>query len=135
MLRLGLKEEIERIDDVHFRDKIDGDGKEIRLLGHHDAGQPVRLRVLLPVEKMFGWIDGQRIRQNARPAMRRRPQAHGLRPEGDQTVVAVLSLVVEGDTDAHGAYNAAHAKGPPCLFAYAQRCRGTSGIYIIHCKY
>ncbi len=100
-LRFRLQEEIERIDDVHFRHQVDGDGEMLRLLRDHDPRQPVGLRILLPVEEMLLWLDLQAVGQDRRAAMRRRTQAHQLGSQRDRLVIAVAGGVGEGDLDAH----------------------------------
>ncbi len=50
--RALLDEEVEGIDDRHIGDEVDGDGEDVRLLGEHDAGEEVAVRVLLPVDEV-----------------------------------------------------------------------------------
>ena len=71
-------------------------------LGEHDARQVIALRVLLPVEEMRFRLDLQRVGQDRRARVRRRPQADGLRAERDQPVVAVAGAVGQRDVKRHG---------------------------------
>ena len=100
-LRVGLEEEVERIEHRHLGDQIDLDAQLARLLREHEPGEVVRLRVLLPVDEVLGRRDLQRIGQDARAAMRRGPQAHDLRPERHAPVVAVVRDVIERDVNGH----------------------------------
>ncbi len=77
----GLEEEVERIDHRHLGDEIDLDAKLARLLREHEPREVVRLRVLLPVDEVFGGRDLERIGQDPRAAMRRRTKPDDLRPE------------------------------------------------------
>ena len=81
-LRLRFEKEIERIEHRHFRDQIHLDA-EIRasVFRKDQARQVVRLRVLLPVDEMLFRRDAQRVAEDARARMRRRPQPHDLRAE------------------------------------------------------
>jgi len=49
--RERLDQEIERIDHRHVGDEIDRDGEFACLLGEDEAGEPVSVRILLPVTK------------------------------------------------------------------------------------
>ncbi len=100
-LCVGLEEEIERIDDRHLRDQINLELQFPGALGEDDPGQPVRLRVLLPVDEVVGGGDAQRVREDRRARVRCRTQAHQLRAERDRPVVAVVRDVIERDVDAH----------------------------------
>src|SRR6186713_1352328 len=51
---------------------------------------------------MIGRRDLERIAQDRRPRMRRRPQTDGLRAKIDRTVVFVVRDVVQCDVDRHG---------------------------------
>ncbi len=88
-----LEEEIERVDDRHLGHQTDLDDELARRLGEDEAGEIVRLRVLLPVEEMLRRLDLERIAQDRRAAMRRRAQPHCLRTEMDQTIIAVARPV------------------------------------------
>ena len=63
--------------------------------------QEVAEGVLLPVDEVRRGLDGQRIGQDRRAAVRRRPQAHDVRTQLDWTVVAVLRSVCKGDVQRH----------------------------------
>jgi len=95
----GSTKKIEWIDDFQIGEQIDGDGKFLDLFRKHETREPVAVRILLPVHEMLRRRHGQRIARNARAAMRRRTQPHGLRPEIDRAVVGVPGGVVEADED------------------------------------
>ena len=52
VLRVRVDEEVERIDDRHVGGQIDLDGELHRPLGKYQPGQPVAVRILLPVDEM-----------------------------------------------------------------------------------
>jgi hypothetical protein len=100
-LGVGLEEEIERIDDRHLGDQVHLDAQLARLLGEHQASEPVALRVLLPVHEVLLRRDAQRVGMYRRARMRRGPEAHHLRPELHRPVVAIVRDVVQRDVDRH----------------------------------
>ena len=100
-LRVGLEKKIEGIDDGHVRDEVDGDLETIRLFRDYDARDEIALRVLLPVQEMAMRFDLERIGQDRRARMRRRPEPNGLRPQRDRPVVAVEGTVAKRDMNAH----------------------------------
>ena len=59
------------------------------------------MRILLPVQEVAVGLDAQRVAQDGRAAVRRRPQANDLRPHLHGAVVLVTSLVVQGDVQGH----------------------------------
>src|SRR5262245_13033497 len=61
ILGVRFEKKIERVDDRHLRHEVDFDAKLTRRLEKYKARQIVRLRVLLPVDKMLGRFDPQRI--------------------------------------------------------------------------
>jgi hypothetical protein len=96
-----FEEEVERIDDRHLGHQVHLDPQFARGFGKHQARQPVRLRVLLPVEEMFRRRDALRVREHRSARMRRRAQANHLRSEQDRTVVAIVGYVTESDVYRH----------------------------------
>jgi len=56
---------------------------------------------LLPVQKVPGRRDLERVAQNRGPAVGRRAQSKGLGPQDHLTVITVDGLVVESDMDRH----------------------------------
>ncbi len=102
-IRLGvrLQEEVERVDRRHFNDQVDRHPKAVDLLLKRDAGQEVGVGVLLPIEKVIGRLDLQRVTDNRRSRMRRGPQPHDLRPQHDGALVAIVRVVIECDPDRH----------------------------------
>jgi hypothetical protein len=101
LFRGSLDKEIERVDRRHLDEQIDLDDQFAGWLVEDKAGVVVAVRVLLPVEEVVFRVDAQRIAQNRRPAVRRRPQPDDVRLQGYQPVVAVRGLVVEGHADCH----------------------------------
>ena len=99
--RVRLEKKIKGIIDGHFRHQIHRDGEAPGLFWYDQAGEIVGMRILLPVEKVIGRFDLERIAQNGRAAMRRRAQPDDLRPEGDKAVIGVGSLMVEGGVNGH----------------------------------
>ena len=103
LLGLGLDEEVERVDDRDLGDEIDLDLQRPRQLGEHHPRQVVAVRILLPVQEVRLGRDAQRVAEDRRPAVRRRPQPDGLRRQRDRPVVAVAGAVGEGDVNGHAA--------------------------------
>ena len=101
LVGVGLDEKIERIDDFHIGEQIDGDGKFRGLFRKHETRQPIAVRVLLPVHEMLGRRHRQRVTRDAGAAMRRRPQPHDLRAQADRPVIGVAGGVVKPDEDRH----------------------------------
>ena len=85
--RIGLDEEVERIDHRELGMQVDRDAELAGLLREGHARDPVAVRVMLPVHVMAGRHDFQRIARRARAPVRRRAQADHLRPERDRPVV------------------------------------------------
>ena len=100
-LRVRLEEEVERIEHRHLGDQVHLDAQLVGLLREHEPREVVSLRVLLPVDEVLGRRDLQRIGQDARAAMRRRPQADDLWPERHEPVVAIVRDVIERDVNGH----------------------------------
>ena len=94
LLRLGLEEKVKRVVHRHLHHEIDGDLEFGGFLGEHQPRLVVAKRVLLPVHKMLGRLDRERVRDNGATAMRRGPQAHDLGAEVDRAVVFVVRDVV-----------------------------------------
>ena len=78
VLGLRVQEEVERVDGRHVGDEVDRDVEVLDLVWEHDAGHEVALRVLQPVQEVRPRFDLQRIGQDRRARMRRRPQADRL---------------------------------------------------------
>ena len=70
--------------------------------GKDQPRQVIAVRILLPVDEMLGGSDLKRIAGNRRPAMRRRAQAHHMRRKPYRPGIAIESLVIQRDSDAHG---------------------------------
>ncbi len=102
LLRVRFKEKIERVQHRHFRDQIHFDEEFAGGLLENQARLIVGLRVLRPVDEMFFRFDPERVAQNPRARMRRRPQPDDLRAERNQPVVSVMRFVMERDVDGHG---------------------------------
>src|SRR5262249_8205064 len=101
-LGFGLKKEIKRIQHRHLGNNVHLNGKFTRLVGKNEPGEIIGLRVLLPVDEMFFRRDSQRVAENARPSMRSRAQAHGLRTKGYEAVILVTGFVMELNVYGHG---------------------------------
>src|SRR4029434_4447928 len=74
ILGVGLQEKIERVNNRHLGDEVDFDAKFPRRLWENQARKVIRLRILLPVDKMLGRFNPQRIAQNPAAAVRRGSQ-------------------------------------------------------------
>ena len=61
---MGFQEKIERVNNRHLGDKADFDAKFPGRLRENQARKVIRLRILLPVDKMLGRLNPQRIAQN-----------------------------------------------------------------------
>ena len=75
-----------------------------RRLREHAARDPVAVRVLLPVEEVLRRRRLQRVAEDRRAAMRRRPQPDLVRRQVDQPVEAVGRAVLQRDADGHPAH-------------------------------
>jgi hypothetical protein len=80
LLGVRFQEEVERVVDRHFHHQVHRDLELPHRLGEHQPGLVVGERVLLPVDEVFGRLDGLRIRQHLGAAVRGRAQAHHLGP-------------------------------------------------------
>ena len=101
VLRVRLQEEVERIQHRHLGDQIHLDAQLARRLREHEAREIVRLRILLPVDEVLGRLDLERVGQDARAAMGRRPQPHDLRSEHHRPVVPVMHHMIERYMNRH----------------------------------
>jgi len=101
MLRVGLEEKVEWIHHRHLGGEIHFYAQLPCRLRKCEPGEIVRLRILLPVDEMFGGRDFQRVGEDARSAMGRRPQPHDLRTEHHRTVVPVMHHMVERYVNRH----------------------------------
>ena len=101
LFRVGLEKEVKRVEDGHFGHEIDCNAHLARLLRKGEARQEIGLRVLLPVDEVLGGLDPQRISEDACPAVRRRSQAHDLRTQCDESIVAIVRDMIECDMDRH----------------------------------
>ncbi len=97
-----FEEEVERVDDRQFGDEIDLDLEFACLFRKDQAGEVVRLRILLPVDEVLVRRDLQRVAEDRRARVRRRAQPDDLGREADRPVVAIVRDVVEGNMDRHG---------------------------------
>ncbi len=93
--------EVERVPDGEIGGEVDLDFELGRLSGEDEAGQPIAVRVLLPVDEMVFRQDFKRIARNPRAAMRRRPQPDNLRADRHRVIVAVVGDMVQGRKDRH----------------------------------
>jgi hypothetical protein len=100
-LRVRLEEEVERVEDRHLGDEVDLDAELVGLLLEHEPAEVVSFRILLPVDEVFGRRDLERVRKDARTAMRRRAQTDYLRPERNEPVVPIVRDVIECDMNGH----------------------------------
>ena len=100
------------------------------LLGEDVAGEPVAVRVLLPVHEMLGRRDLQRIAEDPGAAVRRRPKADDLGSEGDRAVVPIPGDMLQRDVNRHAdktALNTQQTAQMRCkIQAAADKVRGTS---------
>ena len=85
-----LDEEIERVDDRHLGGQIDLDLQFGGPLGEDQTGEPVPVRVLLPVDEVVLRQDLEGIGRHGRARMRRGAQADHLRSELDRPIVLVV---------------------------------------------
>jgi hypothetical protein len=98
----GLQEKVERIVDGHLRDEVHLEAERFHRIREGEPREIVALRILLPVHEVACGVDLQRIRQDARPAVRRRPQPHDLGRQADPAIVAVVGDVIQRDMNRHG---------------------------------
>jgi hypothetical protein len=97
---VALDEEVEGIDHRHVGGEIDHDFKLVGALGEYQPRDPVAVRVLLPVQEV-GRLDVERIAEDRRPAVGRRPQPDFMRSEIDEPIELVGGSVLERDADCH----------------------------------
>ena len=97
----GLDEEVERVDHRHLGGQVDLDAQVVGLLREDEAGEPVAVRVLLPVDEVAGRADLQRIARDLGAAVGRRPQADHLRAQRDGPVVAIIGDVIDRGAHRH----------------------------------
>ncbi len=96
-----LDEEVERIIDRHVGDDVDLDLQFVDQLREDVARQPVAVGILLDVDEMLGGRDFQRMRDYARPALRRRPEPDDLRAQRDRPVVFIVRQVMDCGLNGH----------------------------------
>ncbi len=111
LLGVRLEEEVERVDHRHFGDDVDLDSELGRGLREDEASEVVGLGILLPVDEVLLGQDLERITEDARATVRRRPQPDDLRAERDRPVVAVGGDVVDGYVDRHRSFLGARRAG------------------------
>jgi hypothetical protein len=95
VLGIGFDEEVERIVDGEFGGEIDLDLELRHLVREHDAGEPVAVGILQPVQKMVGRRDFERVGRDRGPAVRRRAQPDRLRAQFDRAVIFVMREMVD----------------------------------------
>ena len=78
--------------------------KASRFFRYDDPRPEIAERVLLPVYKMLGRLNTQRVRQNWRAAVRRRAQAYCVGRHTDGAVVAVLGPVRQCGLQCHSVF-------------------------------
>jgi hypothetical protein len=96
-----FEEEVERVEDGHLGDEVDLDAQLARRFREDEAGEVVGLGILLPVHEVAARKDVERVGQDARAAVRCRAQAHDLRAEMNQPVVAVARDMVQRNMNRH----------------------------------
>ena len=101
MLRVGLQEEVERIEDRHFGNQIDFHRELRGWLREDQAREIVALRVLLPVDEVVLGKNFQRIGEDRRAAVRGGAQPDDLRSERYPPVVPVAGLMVKRNVNGH----------------------------------
>ena len=101
LLRVRFEKEIERVVHRHLGDQVDFDAQLVDFFGESQPGNVVALRILLPVEEVIRRRDAQGVRDDRRPAMRRRTKAHELRRESDQPIVAIGRDMMKRDVNGH----------------------------------
>lgn len=104
VLGLGFQEEVEGIEHRHLGDEIDLDAEFAGGFGKDEAGEVVRLRILLPVEEVFFGRDLQRVAEHRRAAVRGGAQPHHVRGKAHRPVELVACEVAESDVDGHAAW-------------------------------
>ena len=102
LLGIGFEEKIEGVVHRHFQQQFNRDLELARGLLKHQPGLVVGKRVLLPVDEVRGGLDALRVGQHLGATVWGRTQAHHLRAQVDQAVVAVVRGVAEGNLDRHG---------------------------------
>jgi len=101
LLGVRLEEEVERVVHRHLDHQVHRDLELGGGLGEHQPRLVVGERVLLPVDEVVGRLDALRIREHLGACVRCGAQAHHLRTEPHQAVVAVVGDVAQGNVDGH----------------------------------
>src|ERR1700733_12183421 len=99
--RVRFEEKIERIEHGHLGNQIHFHTKFLRLFLENQTREVVGLRVLLPVNEMFFWLNAKGIAQNPRPRMRRGAQPDILRAGAQKPVLFIMRPVTEGYVNGH----------------------------------
>ena len=102
ILDVRFEEEIEGIDDGHFRHQIDGHGERFYLFGKDQPREIVPVGILLPVQEMIPRFDLQTVGKHPRAAVGGRAQSHHMGRVANRPIVAIAGLVVQGDMNGHG---------------------------------
>jgi hypothetical protein len=97
----GFQEEVERVVDRHLGDEVDVDPELADRIREVQSRDVVAVRILLPVDEVAARLDAHRIREDRRPALRRRTQPDQLRAQTYEAVVAVVGRVSEGNMNRH----------------------------------
>ena len=106
---IGLDEEVEGVDDRELRREVDLDLELRHRLREDKAGEPVAVRILLPVHEMLVGRHLERIARHLGSAMGRRPQTDRLRSEHDRPVIGILGDVVQADENRQNVFPFAFA--------------------------
>jgi len=94
---IGLDEKIEGIDDREFGRQIDLDLEFLDRLGKDIAREPVAVRILLPIDEVFGRRDLERIARHPGAAVGGGAQPDRLRPQRDRPIIGIAGDVMQAD--------------------------------------
>ena len=98
---IRLDEKVEGINDRHVGGQTDEHVEFVGAFGKDQARDPIAVWILLPVQKVPGRLDRERVAKDRRAALRCGPQPYLMRTEVDQTVEPVGRAVLERDADGH----------------------------------
>ena len=97
-----FQKKVKGIDSPQLGDDLYVDFEFFHLVGKNHPRQKIPKGILLPIDEVRLWQDLQGISGNFGARMNGRPEANGLGPEFDQTVVFVMRAVANRYFNGHG---------------------------------
>jgi hypothetical protein len=101
VVSVRFDEKVERVDDFEISKEVDRNRKLGGFFGEDVAGDPVPVRVLLPIHEVLLGFDLERVAQHPRAAVRCRTQSHDLRSKADRPIVLIARDVMKTRNYSH----------------------------------